>query len=59
MRRQAAYMTTPINIPLQYIQTDIPEGMTIREWRRSRARRDPRSRFDRVFGLHGLSSRMS
>lgn len=22
--------------PLVYIQTDIPEGMTIREWRRSR-----------------------
>jgi hypothetical protein len=52
-------MTTPITIPLQYIQTDIPEGLTIREWRRSRAQRDTRSRLDRIFGLHGLSSRMS
>jgi hypothetical protein len=52
-------MHTPSNIPLQYIHTDIPEGLTIREWRRARRSRETRSRLDRVLGLHGLSSRMS
>jgi hypothetical protein len=43
-------MTTTPLIPLQYIQTDIPAGLTIRDWRRARPQRK-RSRLQRVFGL--------
>ena len=36
-----------------YIETDIPEGMTIREWRRNRAPRYKRSLLQRLLGLPG------
>jgi hypothetical protein len=45
-------MTTPI--PLQYIHTDIPQGMTIRDWRHARRPPQKRSRLGRVFGPRGL-----
>ena len=43
-------MTTAIDIPLEYIHTDIPAGMTIRDWRRSRRPQQKRSRLARLFG---------
>jgi hypothetical protein len=36
-----------------YVDSDIPAGMTLREWRRSRAPRFQRSFWDRVFRLPG------
>ena len=42
--------TTRIAIPLEYIQTDIPEGLAIRDWRRARAQERTRSRLARLFG---------
>jgi hypothetical protein len=36
-----------------YVDTDIPVGMTIREWRRTRAPRYQRSLLDRLFRLPG------
>ena len=49
-------MTTTPLIPLQYIQTDIPAGLTIRDWRRARPQ-EKRTRLQRVFGLPTTSSR--
>jgi hypothetical protein len=49
-------MTTTPLIPLQYIQTDIPAGVTIRDWRRARPQ-EKRSRIQRLFGLPAASSR--
>jgi hypothetical protein len=36
-----------------YIESDIPAGVTIREWRRSRSPRFQRSILDRLFRLPG------
>ena len=36
-----------------YVDTDIPAGMTIRDWRRSRVPRYRRSLVDRFFRLPG------
>jgi hypothetical protein len=50
-------MTSTPLIPLQYIQTDIPAGLTIRDWRRAHRPQEKRSRLQRVFGLPAASSR--
>jgi hypothetical protein len=45
-------MINPHNPAFIYVDTDIPAGMTIREWRRSRTRYR-RSLLDRLFRLPG------
>jgi hypothetical protein len=53
-------LTTASNAPHVYIQCDVPDGMTLVEWRRSHSERKPR-RFPRrpirhlVSRLHSLS----
>jgi hypothetical protein len=51
-------MTSSIDIPLEYIHTDIPAGMTIRDWRRSRRPPETRSRLARLLRGHAWSSRL-
>jgi hypothetical protein len=34
--RDIVFMSTASNTPLIYIQCDVPEGMTLGEWRRQR-----------------------
>jgi len=46
-------MINPHSPAFIYVDTDIPAGMTIREWRRSRAPRYRRSLLDRLFRLPG------
>jgi hypothetical protein len=46
-------MTNPHIPAFIYVDTDIPAGMTIREWRRSRTPRYRRSLLDRLFRLPG------
>jgi hypothetical protein len=46
-------MTTAPDLAFMYVETDIPAGMTIRDWRRTRAPRVKRSLLDRLFGLPG------
>jgi len=43
-------MTTATNIPLTYVETSIPAGVTIAEYRRRRPRRSP-SRWRRLLAL--------
>jgi len=45
-------ITTP-NTAFLYVETDIPAGMTLRDWRRSRAPRYKRSLLDWLFRLPG------
>jgi hypothetical protein len=47
------HMITPPNTAFMYVETDIPAGMTIRDWRRARAPRYKRSLLDRLFRLPG------
>jgi len=46
-------MTTTPQPAFLYVETDIPAGMTIREWRRTHARRYKRSLLQRLLGLPG------
>jgi hypothetical protein len=46
-------MTTIPHPAFMYVETDIPVGMTIREWRSTRAPRYKRSLLDRLLGLPG------
>jgi hypothetical protein len=46
-------MISPPNTAFMYVETDIPVGMTIRDWRRARAPRYKRSLLDRLFRLPG------
>ena len=46
-------MTTIPQPAFMYVDTDIPAGMTIRDWRRTRAPRYKRSLLDRLFRLPG------
>jgi hypothetical protein len=46
-------MTNPHYPAFIYVDSDIPAGMTIREWRWSRAPRFQRSFWDRLFRLPG------
>jgi hypothetical protein len=47
------HMLIPPHTHFMYIETDIPAGMTIRDWRRTRAPRYKRSLRDRIFRLPG------
>jgi hypothetical protein len=47
------HMITPPNTAFMYVETDIPAGMTIRDWRRARAPRYRCSLLDRLFRLPG------
>jgi hypothetical protein len=47
------HMLTPPNTAFMYVETDIPAGMTIRDWRRARAPRYKRSLLDWLFRLPG------
>jgi hypothetical protein len=46
-------MTSPPNTAFMYVSSDIPAGMTIRDWRRSRGARFERSLLDRLLHLPG------
>jgi hypothetical protein len=48
-----SHMITTPNTAFLYVETDIPAGMTLRDWRRSRAPRYKRSLLDWLFRLPG------
>ena len=47
------HMLNRPNTAFLYVETDIPAGMTIRDWRHTRAPRYKRSLLDRLFFLPG------
>ena len=47
------HMLTRPNTAFLYVETDIPAGMTIHDWRRARAPQFKRSLLDRLFRLPG------
>jgi hypothetical protein len=47
------HMLTRPNTAFLYVETDIPAGMTIHDWRRARTPRFKRTLLDRLFRLPG------
>ena len=47
------HMLNRPNTAFLYVETDIPAGMTIRDWRHARSRRYKRSLLDRLLRLPG------